>query len=97
MGTLAEWRWLAQHAPMGTLPLQSDRQGIPQGCLPDDEGCRALLRDNNYYSVLNATTGSFLAADLAGTTPAIEVNTTLNKTIIKAVSGVKWAIDCTRP
>lgn len=50
-----------------------------------------------YYSVLNATTGSFLAADLAGRSPEIEVNKIDTKIIIIAVSGVKFAIFVTIP
>ena len=45
-----------------------------------------------YYSVLNATTGSFLAADLAGIKPEIVVNRILIKIIIIAWYHGKAAI-----
>ena len=44
-------------------------------------GCRG-----RYYSVRRATTGSFLAAERAGITPAKEVSTTLMPTRMAATS-----------
>lgn len=49
------------------------------------------------YSVLKATTGSFLAALLAGINPDIAVNKIDIKIIIPAVAGVKFAIPVTTP
>ena len=50
-----------------------------------------------YYSVLKATTGSFLAALLAGIKPAIDVSTTLNEIITSALTHVRLAILVTIP
>ena len=44
------------------------------------------------YSVLNAITGSFFAAALDGTIPAIKVSTTLKAIISNACNGLSIAI-----
>jgi len=53
------------------------------------------IRYSNYYSVLNATTGSFLAAIRDGTNPAISVKHILPRINIPAYKSGRLAIPAT--